>query len=86
MFLTDFVGWLPLPEGGEREAFLCADLNALMIEQVERFPSVRDRALFVGEPDDVVPGAFGPGLPEIRDWVERHFEFTGQVTDRAPRR
>ena len=80
VFLSDFVGWLPLPEGGEREAFLCADLNALMIEQVERFPSVRDRALFVGEPDDVVPGAFGPGLPEIRDWVERHFEFTGQMT------
>ena len=83
VFLTDFVGWLPLPEGGEREAFLCADLNALMIEQVERFPFVRDRALFVGEPEDVVPGAFGPGLPEIRDWVPRHFEFVGQTTAAA---
>jgi pimeloyl-ACP methyl ester carboxylesterase/predicted glycosyltransferase len=80
VFLTDFVGWLPLPEGGEREAFLTADLNALMLEQVERFSSVRDRALFVGDPDDVVPGTFGPGLPVIRDWVERHFEFVGQVT------
>jgi pimeloyl-ACP methyl ester carboxylesterase/predicted glycosyltransferase len=83
VFLTDFVGWLPLPEGGEREAFLTADLNAEMIEQVERFPSVRDRALFVGEPDDVVPGTFGPGLPDIRAWVERHFEFTGQVAEPA---
>jgi pimeloyl-ACP methyl ester carboxylesterase/predicted glycosyltransferase len=81
VFLTDFVGWLPLPEGGEREAFLSADLNEQMIEQVERFPSVRDRALFVGDPDDVVPGAFGPGLPEIRGWVERHFEFCGQIID-----
>jgi pimeloyl-ACP methyl ester carboxylesterase/predicted glycosyltransferase len=84
VFLTDFVGWLPLPEGGEREAFLTADLNALMIEQVERFPSVRDRALFVGDPDDVVPGTFGPGLPAIRDWVERHFDFVGQIPGDAP--
>jgi pimeloyl-ACP methyl ester carboxylesterase/predicted glycosyltransferase len=83
-FLTDFVGWLPLPEGGEREAFLTADLNALMLEQVARFPRVRDRALFVGDPDDVVAGTFGPGLPEIRAWVEEHFEFTGQMTDAPP--
>ena len=80
VFLTDFVGWLPLPEGGEREAFLTADLNEQMLEQVARFPSVRDRALFVGDPDDVVPGTFGPGLPVIREWVERHFEFVGQTT------
>ncbi|MEO8688236.1 MAG: alpha/beta fold hydrolase [Solirubrobacteraceae bacterium] len=79
VFLTDFVGWLPLPEGGEREAFLTADLNAQMLEQVARFPSVRDRALFVGDPDDVVPGSFGPGLPAIREWVEAHFEFCGQM-------
>jgi pimeloyl-ACP methyl ester carboxylesterase/predicted glycosyltransferase len=81
VFLTDFVGWLPLPEGGEREAFLTADLNEQMLEQVARFPSVRDRALFVGDPDDVVPGSFGPGLPEIRAWVGRHFEFCGQMID-----
>jgi pimeloyl-ACP methyl ester carboxylesterase/predicted glycosyltransferase len=83
-FLTDFVGWLPLPEGGEREAFLTADLNAQMIEQVERFPSVRDRALFVGDPEDVVAGSFGPGLPEIRGWVEAHFDFCGQLSGEAP--
>ena len=80
VWLTDFVGWLPLPEHGEREAFLCADLNEEMIEHVARFPSVRDRAIFVGEPEDVVAGTFGPGLPEIRAWTERHFAFCGQVT------
>jgi hypothetical protein len=80
VWLTDFVGWLALPEHGEREAYLCADLNEEMIEHVERYPSLRDRAIFVGEPGDVVSGTFGPGLPEIRAWTERHFDFCGQVT------
>src|SRR5262249_47698336 len=37
-WLTDFVGWIPLPDGGEREAFLTSDYNAEMIEHVARFP------------------------------------------------
>ena len=61
-WMTDFVGWLPMPSGGDREAFLTADYNAEMIEQVERFPRLRDQAIFVGEPDDIVPDDFGPGL------------------------
>jgi predicted glycosyltransferase len=51
-----------------------------MIEQIARFPSVRDQAVFVGNPDDVVPDSFGDGLPLIRDWVEGHFQFSGYVT------
>ena len=78
-FLSDFVGWLPMPEGGDAEALLTADYNAEMIEQIARFPRVRDRAIFVGSPDDVVPGDFGPGLPPIRSWVEEHFDFSGYV-------
>ena len=85
-WFTDFVGWLPMPEGGDREAFLTADYNAEMIEHVERFPRIRDRAIFVGDPDDIVPDDFGPGLPAIRDWTERHYAFAGYVTgfDPAP--
>ncbi|MBI2778014.1 MAG: alpha/beta fold hydrolase [Chloroflexi bacterium] len=85
-WMTDFVGWLPMPAGGEREAWLTADYNAEMIEHVERFPRLRDGAIFVGSPDDIVPDSFGPGLPAIRDWTERHFEFSGYVTgfDPAP--
>ena len=78
-WLTDFVGFLPMPVGGEREAFLTADYNAEMIEHVERFPHVRDWAIFVGDPEDVVPDSFGPGLPGIREWTERHYDFAGYV-------
>jgi hypothetical protein len=85
-WMTDFVGWIPMPDGGEREAFLTADYNAEMIEHVERFPRLRDRSIFVGNPDDIVPDTFGPGLPAIREWTERHFAFSGYITgfDPAP--
>jgi predicted glycosyltransferase len=83
-WMTDFVGWLPMPAGGEREAFLTADYNAEMIEHVERFPRIRDRAIFVGDPDDIVPDDFGPNLPNIRDWTERHYDFSGYVTGYDP--
>jgi predicted glycosyltransferase len=79
VWLTDFVGYLPLPDGGEHEAFLTADYNAETIEHVERYPSVRDRAIFIGDPDDIVPGRFGPGLPEIRAWTEAHYDFAGYI-------
>ncbi|HEX2046083.1 MAG TPA: alpha/beta fold hydrolase [Gaiellaceae bacterium] len=84
VWLTDFVGWLPMPDGGEREAFLTADYNAEMIEHIARFPRVRDRAVFVGNPDDVVPDSFGPELPLIRDWTEQHYDFAGYVTGFEP--
>ncbi len=84
VWLTDFVGWLPMADGGARERALTADYNAEMIGQIERFPRVRDRALFVGEPADIVPDRFGPGLPEIRAWTEEHFRFPGYVTGFDP--
>jgi pimeloyl-ACP methyl ester carboxylesterase/predicted glycosyltransferase len=83
-WLTDFVGWLPMPDGGEREAFLTADYNAEMIEHIARFPRLRDRAIFVGNPDDIVPDRLGPELPLIRDWTEQHFDFAGYVTGFDP--
>ena len=84
-WLTDFVGWLPMPDGGPREAFVTADYNAEMIEHIARYPRVRDRAIFVGDPDDIVPDGFGPGLPLIRDWTEQHYDFAGYVTGFDPR-
>jgi pimeloyl-ACP methyl ester carboxylesterase len=83
-WLTDFVGWLPMPDGGDRERELTADYNAEMIEHIARFPRVRDRAIYVGDPDDVVPERFGPDLPAIRDWTTQHFDFAGYVTGFDP--
>jgi pimeloyl-ACP methyl ester carboxylesterase/predicted glycosyltransferase len=85
VWLTDFVGWLPMEDGGDHEAFLTADYNAEMIEHIARHPRVRDRAVFVGSPEDIVPGAFGPDLPLIRDWTEEHYDFAGYVTGFDPR-
>jgi pimeloyl-ACP methyl ester carboxylesterase/predicted glycosyltransferase len=84
VWLTDFVGWLPMQDGGDREAFLTADYNAEMIEHIARFPRLRDRAVFVGNREDIVPDAFGPGLPGIREWTEAHYDFAGYVTGFDP--
>ena len=84
VWLTDFVGWLPMDDGGEHEAFLTADYNAEMIEHIARYPRLRDRALFVGHLDDVVPDRFGADLPLIRDWTREHYDFPGYVTGFDP--
>jgi pimeloyl-ACP methyl ester carboxylesterase/predicted glycosyltransferase len=83
-WLTDFVGYLPMASGGAHEAFLTTDYNAEMIEHVERHPQVRDRAIFVGGAQDVIPMSFGKDLPAIRDWVPRHFEFAGYIIGEHP--
>ena len=76
VFLTDFVGCLPMSED-PREQYLCADRNADDIEHVARYPWVRDRAIFIGNPEDLPDLPFGPGLPNIRDWTRRNYMFSG---------
>ena len=83
-WLTDFVGFLPMPEGGEGEAHLTADYNAEMVEHIDSHPSLRDLSIFVGNPEDIVHERLGPQLPMIRDWTERHFDFAGYVTGFEP--
>jgi UDP:flavonoid glycosyltransferase YjiC (YdhE family) len=84
VWLTDFVGVLPMPDGGEREALLAADWNAEMVDHVAGSPRLRDRAIFIGEPDDVVDAPLGPGLPSIPSWTERNFAFSGYITGFEP--
>lgn len=80
VFLTDFIGMLPIDDRPDSaEAELCWDWNAERIGHVARYPAVRDRALFLGDPDDVLDRPFGPGLPNMRVWTREHFEFTGYV-------
>ncbi|MDE0573481.1 alpha/beta fold hydrolase [Demequina sp. B12] len=84
-WLTDFVGFVPMPAGGERQAAVTADYNLEMIEHIDRHPHLRDRAVFVGDPEDIAPGTLGPGLPGIREWTQAHFDFAGYVTGFDPR-
>jgi predicted glycosyltransferase len=84
VWMTDFVGWIPMEDGGDRERFLTADYNAEMIEHIARYPRLRDRSIFVGNPEDVVPDSFGADLPIIRDWTRTHFEFSGYITGFDP--
>jgi pimeloyl-ACP methyl ester carboxylesterase len=85
VFITDFVGFLPIDRSpGSRESFLTSDYNAEMIDQVTRYPHVRDHAIYVGDYDDLVPERFGPGLPSIPDWVQEHFSAVGYIAPFDP--
>lgn len=84
VWLTDFVGYVPMPSGGEPEVLLTTDYNAEMIEHIASYPRIRDRSIFVGNNHDVIPHTFGPGLPKIRDWTETHFDFSGYITGFSP--
>jgi predicted glycosyltransferase len=82
--VTDFVGWLPMDDADERERYLCADYNDEMVKHVREHPQVRDLALFIGEPDDIVGERLGPQLPPIREWTEQHLDFVGYVSGYDP--
>ncbi|MFI5916686.1 alpha/beta fold hydrolase [Dactylosporangium sp. NPDC051541] len=83
-WLTDFVGFLPMPDADPRETLVTADYNAEMIEHIARYPRLRDRSVFVGDPDDILDARFGPDLPMIRDWTEANYAFAGYVTGFDP--
>jgi pimeloyl-ACP methyl ester carboxylesterase/predicted glycosyltransferase len=85
-WLTDFVGFAPMPEGGAAEALLTADYNAEMIAHVDGQRSVRDRAIYVGNRADVVDDDLGPDLPRRREWTAGRFDFSGYILgDDVPR-
>jgi predicted glycosyltransferase len=83
-WFTDFVGYVPMASGGAHEAFLTTDYNAEMIGHIERHPGLRDRAIFVGSAEDIVPMSFGKDLPTMRDWVPKHFDFAGYIIGEHP--
>jgi len=83
-WFTDFVGYVPMVSGGDHEAFLTTDYNAEMIKHIEDHPALRDHAIFVGNPEDIVPMSFGKDLPDMRDWVPKHFDFAGYIIGEHP--
>jgi pimeloyl-ACP methyl ester carboxylesterase/UDP:flavonoid glycosyltransferase YjiC (YdhE family) len=85
VWMSDFVGYLPMPSGGEREAFLAADYNAELIEHIEQNPGLRDLSIFIGNPRDIVRRKFGPGLPSILAWTKQHFKFSGYALPFDPK-
>jgi predicted glycosyltransferase len=83
-WLTDFVGLLPMQDADDYERFLARDYNEEMIDHVAAHPDLRDRALFVGNEEDIVPEALGERLPMIADWTRENFEFPGYVSGFDP--
>jgi pimeloyl-ACP methyl ester carboxylesterase/predicted glycosyltransferase len=79
-WLTDVIGWLPEADADDRRRYLMADANAEMLEHVERYPRIRDQALFLGELDDLPDRTFGDELPGIREWARERFTWTGPIS------
>lgn len=79
-WVTDVIGWLPEADANDRRRYLVADANAEMLEQLERYPRVRDRALFLGKIEDLPEGSFGDELPGIREWSRGRFTWTGPIS------
>ena len=84
VWLTDFVGFLPMDDADDYERFLAQDYNEQMVEHVAEHPTLRDRSLFVGNPEDIVPAPLGDKLPSILDWTKRNFDFPGYVSGFDP--
>lgn len=81
VWLTDVVGYLPgdLKTASEWERYVAADYNAELIEQIDRYPALRDHSLFIGELDDMPQLPLGPDLPLIPDWTRQTHEFIGYI-------
>jgi len=79
VYLTDFIGVLPIEGWDSYEGHLCWHANAEHVEHVARHPRVRDAAIFLGDPEDVLDEPFGSNLPNMREWARNHFEFSDYV-------
>jgi pimeloyl-ACP methyl ester carboxylesterase/spore coat polysaccharide biosynthesis predicted glycosyltransferase SpsG len=78
VFLTDFVGVLPMRDDRSSTEFIrCWEKNAENIDHLRLHPDVRDRSILVGEEEDVLDREFGPDLPNMRAWAREHFRFSG---------
>jgi hypothetical protein len=84
VWLTDFVGMLPMDDADDYERYLAHDYNEQMVEHIAELPSLRDRSLFVGNEEDIVPAPLGERLPMIADWTKDHYDFPGYISGFDP--
>ena len=49
-----------------------------------RYPRLRDRSIFVGNPGDLVDVPLGPDLPTVREWALERYAFPGYVSGSTP--
>ncbi len=78
VFLTDFIGMLPMREDPTSTEFVrCWEKNAENIDHLRLHADVRDLSILIGEEEDVLDREFGPGLPNMRQWAREHFRFPG---------
>jgi predicted glycosyltransferase len=84
VWLTDFVGFLPVDGADEYERFLARDYNEEMIGHIAAHPELRDRALYIGDREDIVAEPLGEGLPMIADWTAENLEFSGYISGFDP--
>jgi predicted glycosyltransferase len=68
VWMTDFVGYLPMPDGGDHEAFLTADYNAEMIEHISNFPRIRDWTEAHFEFSGYITGFTPPTPDQVAQW------------------
>ena len=78
VFITDFIGMLPMREDPTSTEFVRAwEKNAENVDHLRLHPDVRDLSLMVGDEEDVLDRPFGPDLPNMRQWAREHFRFAG---------
>lgn len=78
VFLTDFIGMLPMRDDPASVEFTRAwEKNAENVDHLRLHPDVRDLSIMIGDEEDVLDRDFGPGLPNMRQWAREHFRFSG---------
>src|SRR4030095_14655270 len=78
VFVTDFIGVLPMRDDRSSTEFRRSwEKNAENIDHLRLHPDVRDLSIMVGDEADVLDREFGPELPNMRQWVREHFQFSG---------
>jgi pimeloyl-ACP methyl ester carboxylesterase/UDP:flavonoid glycosyltransferase YjiC (YdhE family) len=77
VFLTDFIGLVPVNDDDALESRRIWEKNAEAIDHRRLHPDVRDLSLMIGDLEDVLDRPFGKDLPNMRDWAREHFRFTG---------